>query len=338
MLYTIKAGGGTFRTGGSTDTGNELGARASHTVATQAEMVVSTIGATIMSWTVGGVDLIDGYLDETELRTFAGHRSAILVPWSNRIRNGVWDDAGVLRKVVDAGNHDPESLHGLVYDAEFTVAQLSDSRIELVYQLEASAGYPYALAVSVTYELSASGLTMRLSVKNLADKPAPIGLGWHPYFFRAEEDLPNRLRATSQNMENRAVDQRAGEWNLGASYYVLTDDDVIPLDEPFAEFYGFADGIPDECDASLVDVNRNIDFPVRGGRLKMCADFATTPLGIGTWHVFAGQNLERGALESVAVEPCTAMADALNRLREHMLVEPGQAQEMTVNLEYVPEN
>lgn len=279
------------------------------------ELVVSTIGATIMSWISNGVSLIDGYLDEDELRTLDGYRSAVLAPWSNRIHDGKWDDDGTIRAVVDAGNTDPEGLHGLVFDSEFEVVEQSDSSIKLSTAIEPSAGYPYEVTLHVTYTLEERGLVVEIEARNDSDSAAPIGLGWHPYFYRSET---------------------GGEYAITGTHYVNVDEVLVPTAEPFVAFDGFGESIPDLWDNAITGVDQTVEFPVRGGKLSMTANLATEPLGMGVWHVFSGSMLKRGKFESIAVEPCTAMGDALNRLREHMLVAPGETATLTTHVVYSP--
>lgn len=48
----------------------------------------ATRGATLLNYRLGDTEIIDGYRGPAELRELNGFRSAVLVPWSNRIRAG----------------------------------------------------------------------------------------------------------------------------------------------------------------------------------------------------------------------------------------------------------
>lgn len=66
----------------------------------QVTLKVSTIGATLLSYQIDGTEFIDGYLSEDELQTQDGFRSAVLVPWSDRLCDGrysstIYKDDGV---------------------------------------------------------------------------------------------------------------------------------------------------------------------------------------------------------------------------------------------------
>lgn len=283
-----------------------------------ASLRLSTIGATILNWCVCGTQLIDGYLDESELLQLDGYRSAVLVPWPNRIADGKWNDNGVVRFLDAAGNSDPQALHGLVFSRDFSIAELEESRIKLELIIEASVGYPYKIGVSVIYELQNLSLKVLIECTNLDDYPAPIGIGWHPYFFRSNNPV--------------------GNYQISGTHRINVDDRLIPNEFPFEVFSGFDNGIPDLWDYAITGVESRISFPTRNGLITMESNIASHVLGVGVWHIYSGNNLNRGALNSVAVEPCTVMADSLNRLLSIMMVQPGKKKFLSVNTTYQSTN
>jgi aldose 1-epimerase len=46
-------------------------------------------------------------------------------------------------------------------------------------------GYPFRLRCRIDYRLSAGGLTVTTTVRNESPRPAPFGLGFHPYLSAA---------------------------------------------------------------------------------------------------------------------------------------------------------
>jgi aldose 1-epimerase len=111
----------------------------------------------------------------------AAYPSALLAPWPNRVAHGSWTwDQEHLQLPV---NDQPlgSSLHGLVSDEVFTVAARSESLAHLVTDLAPSAGYPFSLRVEATYALTDEGLVCSLTTTNTGDRPAPVALGVHPY-------------------------------------------------------------------------------------------------------------------------------------------------------------
>lgn len=277
----------------------------------QARAAVSTRGATLMAWQVGGVDVLDGYVNEVELDTLDGYRSAVLAPWPNRIADGCWNDDGVVRDLRDAGNDDPQGLHGLVVGHDFDVVDQQEEKLQLASVIEPTEGYPYRVRMTVSFKLSGSTLAVNIAGENLSGEAAPIGLGWHPYFHT---DLAGEH----------------GLWNVEASHWIEVDGRGIPTDEPFQEFTGFDPAPSKTWDNALAGVGNTIEFPVAQGRVRMEANLAGDELGVGVWHIFTGSALERARFESVAVEPCTVMADSLNRLRAQMIAEPGDTRELAI--------
>ena len=278
-----------------------------------ASLCVSTVGATILRWSVGGTQLIDGYLDESELLTLDGYRSAVLVPWPNRIADGKWNDDGIIRSLSDAGNLHPQALHGLVFLRDFVVSEVEQSRIRLETVIDPTLGYPYRINVSVIYELVDTSLYVSIECINTENRSVPIGIGWHPYFFRSSQ---------------------VGEYYINGSNRIDVDDFLIPRDNPFVPFSGFGNSIPDSWDYAITGIEPKINFPVRGGQITMEANIASEKLGVGVWHVYSGSALERGALQSVAVEPCTVMADSLNCLRHEISVPPRASRVLSVCASY----
>lgn len=283
----------------------------------RARATVSTRGATLMSWQVDGVDVLDGYRDEAEHETLDGYRSAVLAPWPNRVCDGRWNDDGVIRDLRDAGNYDPQGLHGLVVDHEFDVVSRDDDTLRLASVIEPTAGYPYRVRITVAFHIGGNEISVTVAGENLSDVAAPIGLGWHPYFH---SDLAGKH----------------GAWDAKASHWVAVDDRGIPLVAPFHEFTGF-DPVPSKkWDNALAGVEGAIEFPVATGRVRLEANLVSEDLGVGVWHIFTGSTLARARYESVAVEPCTVMADSLNRFRNQMLVDAGDVKRLDIVARYKP--
>jgi aldose 1-epimerase len=104
-----------------------------------------------------------------------------LVPFVNRVRDGRFSFAG--RQVQLSPNLPPQKhpLHGQGWRNPWAVDHLADHEAELVYR-HAPGEWPWAYEARQRFELDADGLSLRLSVRNLAEGPMPAGLGLHPYF------------------------------------------------------------------------------------------------------------------------------------------------------------
>jgi aldose 1-epimerase len=132
-----------------------------------------------------GLDLAEGYRPLMRPAP-AGLHDALdaacfpLVPFVNRVRDGRFSFAG--RQVRLSPNMPPQKhpLHGQGWRHPWAVAGAQEREADLVYR-HAPGEWPWAYEARQRFELDADGLSVRLSVRNLADGPMPAGLGLHPY-------------------------------------------------------------------------------------------------------------------------------------------------------------
>ncbi|TFY97711.1 aldose 1-epimerase [Ramlibacter humi] len=107
-----------------------------------------------------------------------------LVPWSNRIGEGLLRWRGRTVRIERNNAPEPHAIHGTGWqDAWQVVAQHAD-RVELSLAHRADARWPFAFEASQALAVSESGLDMTLSVTNRSHEPMPAGLGWHPFFAK----------------------------------------------------------------------------------------------------------------------------------------------------------
>jgi aldose 1-epimerase len=108
-----------------------------------------------------------------------------LVPFSNRIANGLFEFEG--RRVTLPRNMDnhPHAIHGQGWRGVWTLAEQTPERVVLRYRHPADA-WPWAYEATQSFEPAPDSLIVRLSVSNLSDGRMPTGLGLHPYFPRSE--------------------------------------------------------------------------------------------------------------------------------------------------------
>ena len=141
-------------------------------------LVACEVGATLRSYSVGGVDVLDGFAVE---ESSSAGRGEVLAPWPNRLDGGSYEFEG---RAGRAALDEPErgnAIHGLVRWLPWRVVSKDEGSVELGCVLHPQPGYPWRIDLRVEYRLEEDGLTTTARVTNLSDRPAPFGLGFHPY-------------------------------------------------------------------------------------------------------------------------------------------------------------
>ena len=146
-----------------------------------------------------------------------------LVPFSNRIGSGRFPWAGQAWQAHPTRAEEPHALHGVGQLLAWSVEELGPDRAVLTLSHAGDALWPFAFDAIQHLVLTETALELTLSATNRAGQPAPMGLGWHPYF-------PLRPRS-------RIHAELDGRWNADASLLPTThvaqhgiDADVSHLD------------------------------------------------------------------------------------------------------------
>ncbi|MDD9207291.1 hypothetical protein PU560_12560 [Georgenia sp. 10Sc9-8] len=311
-----------------------------------ARLQVSSRGAMVLSWQVPDdegrmVELLDGYTTATELLEHDGYRNAVLVPWSNRVRDARYTWQGVERDLAPGGTEDV--MHGLVVDAtwqevagggDVTEPDESDTDcVSLVTAIEPSPGYPFPLQVRATYRLTSEDGTYRLSLDltafNTGAEDAPVALGWHPYVR-----LPG----------HGSIDEL--DLRVPAGTQIRTDDASIPLpgQDAFVPATGSETMAPlgdQVLDDAWTDLEPDGDGTVRtvlsSRRTGSSITLEQHP-SARVVHVFTGDTLQRDRRAAVALEPCQLMTDAVNRpeCAEALALPPGDTRRLSATLVHRP--
>jgi len=268
------------------------------------QLVVTEIGAGVRSWTVAGQELLASFSPGEYDAAFCGR---LLVPWPNRVRDGRYAFDGAEHRLELTEPERGNALHGLVLHSRWHGVRTSARRVSLSYELHPRAGYPFALALAVSYELASGGIVMTLHATNVGAEPAPFGAGFHPYL----------TPGTSQ------VDDAVLE--IPAGTRVPVDERLLPS------------GAPAPVDGTELDFRS----PRRLGALRLDAcfgDLGRSPAGVA--RVRIGTRAGAGQLTvwmderfrfvqvftadaAIAVEPMTCAPDAFNTGDGLVVLEPG---------------
>ena len=136
------------------------------------------VGGSLRSYTVAGIDQLDGYGPD---EMAPSGRGQVLIPWPNRLRDGTYEFDGTRHQLPlnepELGN----AIHGLVRWAGWSVAEREAHRVVVRHILHPQPGYPFSLALQIEYTLTAEGLSVRTSATNVGRQGCPFGHGAHPW-------------------------------------------------------------------------------------------------------------------------------------------------------------
>ena len=277
--------------------------------------VVVEVGAGLREYTVDGAPVIDGY-PASEM--CSGGRGQTLIPWPNRIAGGAYEFDGAAQQLPltepEAGN----AIHGLTRWASWTVVDRTGASAILRHVLHPQPGYPHTLDCRLEYALSDGGLSVRTTVTNVGDGPAPYGTGAHPYLTVGTE----------------TVDQVT--LTVPGDRYLPTDDNGIPTGivdvegSPFDYRAGRSIGTAkvDHCYTDLArdaDGAATVTLAAEGRRVRLWLDAGYRYLQVFTGDTLVPARRRRG----LAVEPMTCPPDAFRSRTGLHVLEPGRGVETT---------
>lgn len=107
-----------------------------------------------------------------------------LVPFSNRVGQATLLWQGTSHPLVRNNGAEPHAIHGVGWQRPWEVLESSPQFALLSYEHRADAAWPFAFDASQAFQIGPGSLELTLSVTNQSPGPAPVGLGWHPYFVK----------------------------------------------------------------------------------------------------------------------------------------------------------
>ncbi|MEV6012687.1 aldose 1-epimerase [Streptomyces sp. NPDC051976] len=303
--------------------------------------VLALRGATLLSWHVTSQatgrlkDLTDGYRDEAELLAQDGVRAGILAPFPNRVADARYHHDGHDHDLLPGQQGDRLIYHGFARQTPFELAHATTTADHARLLLHTTSvqprpwtGYPFALALTVEYTITANELAMVVSATNTGDAAAPYAAGWHPYFTLG-----------------RPIDELA--LHIPAHTLIRTDDSLIPLagnsallaldtcpGRDFRTPKPLGDKVIDACYADL--------SPGPDGRIETVLSDPATGEELRVWqhsgymHVFTGDTLSRDRRASIALEPVETITNAFNRpeFTADLALTPGQRRTFAFGVRY----
>ncbi|MBO9626352.1 MAG: aldose 1-epimerase family protein [Microbacterium sp.] len=254
---------------------------------------IAQVGASLRSLRIGDVDLIAPYPLDQPTPSCSG---VVLVPWPNRVRDGVWSDEGTTRRLAITEPKLGNASHGLLRFASYEIQSTDDAAV-LRAAVVPQTGYPYLLDTSVSYDLHERGIDVTHTITNRSSAPAPVALGTHPFPTIGDVD-PHELVLRVPAATSFEVDER------------MLPTGTRPADAALRAGVRLGDVT---LDTGFADLDRDDDGRVRstltapdGRRVTLWQGEGFDYVQVYTTPGYPGQAL------AVAIEPMTAPAEAFN--------------------------
>lgn len=120
---------------------------------------------------------------EDPLTKSSNASSFVLIPYSNRLRDGRFIFSGIPYQLRHAEKH---AIHGDVRDRPWAVHHLQKHRVELLFDSMnvPNLNFPFPFSAKLSYALALNSFDSWIEVVNTGPDPMPVGCGFHPYFRR----------------------------------------------------------------------------------------------------------------------------------------------------------
>jgi aldose 1-epimerase len=276
---------------------------------------ISTAGAALKRLTVGGTDLIT-ITTGHDLNPYAD--GLVMAPWANRIDGGKWalDGQELQLEINDPSMNN--AIHGLVSQTVFEIANRTESSLKLSTLIQPTAGYPFKLEISVTYELTSDGIEVRHNAINLSENAAPFVVGAHPY-LQISGTPTEKLEIKSSVRTVDLVNERKipiGKQEISGSEFDITDWRELStchFDHGFSNLVrdsnGRAHHLLRSPSGEVLDIWQSAEMKYA---------FIFTP-------DFYTNNADQTPRTAIAIEPQTGPANAFNSKEDLIWIEPNQA-------------
>jgi aldose 1-epimerase len=264
-----------------------------------AQATITEVAAALRSYSVGGVDLTEPYAEDSTPPFGDG---IVLMPWPNRIEDGVWTLDGETMHLDITEPARNNALHGLLRVSPYTLVERTDDAVTLAATVFPQHGYPFLVDTTVRYELTDDGLTVTHSATNFSTANAPVAVGTHPFFTISDvpsEDLvltvsaATRFEVDDRLNPIREIPVDGTEYDLRGGRR-LAD---LSLDDAFGE-------------VAIIDgISRHWLEAPDGRRVELWQDDNCGFVQVFTTREFPKKG---GPGLAVAIEPMTAPPNAFN--------------------------
>jgi len=277
---------------------------------------IASVGASLRTLEHKGRPLVVPF-EADEVRP--AFRGATLAPWPNRVVDGRYTFEGVEQQLPLTEPERGHALHGLAAWLDFTPVDRGSDSVTFAATIEAQAGYPHRVEVSVAFSLDEGGLRTVVTASNTGPTAAPWGTGPHPYLVAGEgrvDDWTLTLPADSVltvDAERLIPSDLASVETEGDGVFDFRTPRVIGdtfIDHAFT-------GLARDADGTTTVALRTAD----GSGVEMVWDDACPWVQIHT----ADQPVPARNRLGLAVEPMTCPPDAFNSRTDLIVLQPGES-------------
>jgi len=107
-----------------------------------------------------------------------------LLPWSNRISEGGFEQDGQFYSLRPNRDGEPFPIHGEGWLQPWQASAASEHKIDMRLQSHEFLGSPYSFEATQRFELKPDGIDQTLTVVHTGTQSLPYGLGQHPWLLR----------------------------------------------------------------------------------------------------------------------------------------------------------
>jgi aldose 1-epimerase len=274
--------------------------------------IVVEVGGGVRSYDVGSRPVLDPYPAHA---ICDGAHGAPLIPWPNRLAGGRYRFEGLDHQLALTEPEQGNAIHGLLRWRPWRALEHEGHRVVVGTRLYPTPGYPFALEVTVAYELGDTGLLVQTSATNVGEQACPYGSGQHPYLSPGSGTLDDCLLA------------------LDARTRIVTDErevptSVAPVDGTVLDFRRPTRIGGLEIDTGFTDLARDADgrATVRlsapdGAAVELWADDTYSVIQLYTGDTLAPGRRRLG----LAAEPMTCPPNAFQSGEGVVRLEPGDS-------------
>lgn len=254
-------------------------------------------GGSLQHLVLQGNTIIDANVTEDYNISYA---SAILFPFVNRIKKGVYSFNNITYKLNINQTEEKHAIHGLVYNKPFDFIQESHSsdyaKVKLSYtEINRHDGFPFKYKIQLIYKLTDSSLSLDVIVENIDIKAFPYNLGWHPYF------CSNNLYQSSISFNS------CEQFEMDENKMPLRSKVITPLEKQRINNLSF-----DDC------------FVLKENRISFKTPDYEFDLELSGSNNYVQLYTPKNR-KSIAIEPLTSPANSFNNQIGLTILQPGQS-------------